>query len=282
MFQSRQQLLSRGLRGSIALFATTAIIVGAMTSDVSAQAGASSPAQAGASSRAPRARQLTDSVAAAMNRQLVRPVAVVPEQAPTAASAFGSALLACDKDAGAAADAIALPGVKGDLKLDKCYRGRDHLVCNLNVLTREATALSQEYSKIIDAGYPDLGNISAVCAIKPDNLGSDKSRANEFTNRFRVLKAAYTARMSCMGRIQLQLREVTLPDMAQAPDVLKSMVDSIEGDSKELVALQAQVADLATRIEASEKAMTTIQKVSAAVCPKDRKSVANAEEGSKQ
>jgi hypothetical protein len=186
------------LRGSIALFATTAIIVGAMTSDVSAQAGASSrvgaltsdvSAQAGASSRAARARQP------------VRPVAVVPEQAPNAASAFGSALLACDKDAGAAADAIALPGVKGDLKLDKCYRGRDHLVCNLNVLAKEATALSQEFSKIIDAGYPDLGTISAVCAIKPDNLGSDKSRAAEFTNRFRALKAAYTARMSCMGRI---------------------------------------------------------------------------------
>jgi hypothetical protein len=270
MFQSRQQLLSRRLCGSIALFATTAIIVGAMTSDVSAQASASSSAQASASSRAARARQP------------VRPVAVVPEQAPNAASAFGSALLACDKDAGVAADAIALPGVKGDLKLDKCYRGRDHLVCNLNVLTKEATALSQEFSKIIDAGYPDLGNISAVCAIKLDNLGSDMSRANEFTNRFRALKAAYTARMSCTGRIQQQLREVTLPDMTQAPDVLKSMVDGIEGDSKELVALQAQVADLATKIEASERAMATIQKVSVAVCPKDRQSVANAEEGSKQ
>jgi hypothetical protein len=278
MFQSRQQLLSRGLRGSIALFATTAIIVGAVTSDVSAQAGASSPAQAAASSPA----QAAASSHAARAKQPVRPVAVALEQAPNAASAFGSALLACDKDAGAAADAIALPGVKGDLKLDKCYRGRDHLLCNLNVLTKEATALSQEFSKIIDAGYPDLGNISAVCAIKPDNLGSDMSRANEFTNRFRALKAAYTARMSCTGRIQQQLREVTLPDMTQAPDVLKSMVDGIEGDSKELVALQAQVADLATKIEASEKAMMTIQKVSVAVCPKDRTSVANAEEGSKQ
>jgi hypothetical protein len=278
MFQSRQQLLFRGLRDSIALFATTAIIISAMTSDVSAQPGASSPVQAGASSPA----QAGASSRVARARQPVRPVAVVPEQAPNAASAFGSALLACDKDAGVAADAFALPGVKGDLKLDKCYRGRDHLVCSLNVLTTEATALSQEYSKIIDAGYPDLGNISAVCAIKPDNLGSDMSRANEFTNRFRALKAAYTARMGCTGRIEQQLREVTLPDMTQAPDVLKSMVDSIEGDSKELVALQAQVADLATRIEASEKAMITIQKVSVAVCPKDRQSVANAEEGSKR
>lgn len=261
MYQSRQQRRSRELRGMIALFATTAIISGAMTVEVSAQAGP------GAYSRA-RARQV------------VRPDA--PLEAPNAGSAFGSALIACDKDAQAAADQIALPGLKGDLKLDKCYRGRDHLMCNLNVLTKEATFLSQEFGQIIEAGYPDKGNIGAVCAIKPEGLGSDMKRANEFTNRYRALKAAYTARMSCTGRIQQQLREVTLPDMTQAPDVLKSIVDSIEGDSKDLVALQVQVGDLASKIDASEKAMATIQKVYVAVCPKDGKSVTAAEAGSKQ
>ena len=244
----------------IALFATVAVVVGAMTSEVLAQAGAF-----------PRA---------ARARQAISPNA--PPEAPNAASAFGSALIACDKDAGGAADQIALPGIKGDMKLDKCYRGRDHLVCNVNVLTKEATALSQEFGQIIEAGYPDKGNINAVCAIQPEGLGSDMKRANEFTNRFRALKAAYATRMGCTGRIQQQLREVTLPDMTQAPDVLKSMVDSIEDDSKALVALQGQVADLATKIEASDKAMATIQKIYVAVCPKDRKSVANAAEGSKQ
>ena len=59
------------------------------------------------------------------------------------------------------------------------------------------------------------------------------------------------------------------------------MGDSIEGESKALVALQAQVADLATKMEASEKAMATIQKVSVALCPKDGKNVLSAD-GSKQ
>ena len=180
MYRSRQQCRSRGLRGVIVLSATAAVVVGAMTSEVSAQ---------GAFSRGARARQAISTDAA-------------PE-APNAGSAFGSALIACDKEAGAAPDQIALPGIKGDMKLDKCYRGRDHLVCNVNVLTKEATALSQEFGKVIDAGYPDKGNIGAVCAIQPDDLGSDMKRANEFTNRFRALKAAYTARMSCTGRIQI-------------------------------------------------------------------------------
>ena len=204
MCQSEQKLLSKGSRNSIALFAIAAITMGAMTSEVAAQAAA----RAGANFRATRLRQP------------VRPLDVIPEQqAPIANSEFGSALLAWDKDARAAADSIALPGARGDLKLDKCYRGRDHLMCNLNVLTKEATVLSQEFNKIIEAGYPDLGNIGAICAIKPDSLGFDMNRAGEFNQRFRALKAAYSARMSCTAKIQQQMREVTLPDMARAPDV---------------------------------------------------------------
>ena len=58
--------------------------------------------------------------------------------------------------------------------------------------------------------------------------------------------------------------------MAQAPDLLKSMIDAIEADTKGVADIQAQVAGLAERIDASERAMTTIQKVHRTMCAKNR------------
>ena len=46
------------------------------------------------------------------------------------------ALASCDKEP-QSSDLI-LPRAKGDLKLDRCYRGRDHLVCSFNALLQEA------------------------------------------------------------------------------------------------------------------------------------------------
>ncbi|MGE5137834.1 MAG: hypothetical protein ACM3JD_00105, partial [Rudaea sp.] len=47
-----------------------------------------------------------------------------------------------------------------------------------------------------------------------------------------ALKAECDARNNCATRIGQSLKDVTLPDMAQAPEILKSMIDSLEGDLK--------------------------------------------------
>ena len=205
--------------------------------------------------------------------------APVQAPAPTAApvaipvtdpnSALGSALAACDK-ASEGFEALALPGARGEVKLDHCYRGRDHLVCSFGVLLTEARALLDQYERIIDANYPDLNDLESVCRIKSDTLATDLKSATDFSARFKVLKAQYDARVSCASRLQQSFRDVTLSDMAQAPDLLKSIIDTIEGDMRGVSVIQAQVAGLAERVDSSQKAMNTLQKVHRTMCAKSQ------------
>jgi hypothetical protein len=182
---------------------------------------------------------------------------------------LGAALSACDKGSDAS-EPLSLPGAKGEIKLDRCYRGRDHLVCSFNALLREAKAILEEYSKIVDSDYPNFSNVSAVCSIKPDSLAADLSNAAAFDNRFKVLKNEYNARASCASKVEQSLRDVTLPDMFRASDMLKSMVESLQGDIKDITAVQKQVLELADKIDASQKAMITIRKIHRTMCTRDR------------
>ena len=222
---------------------------------------------------------LWSSDASAERRRNVPPVATEPALPRTAAivqpvtnpnSPLGGALAACGKEADRS-EPFSLPGGKGEIKLDRCYRGRGQHICANNALLKEGRSLVQDYGKIIEARYPELNSVSAVCAINPDTLATDVQNAAEFSNRFRTLNAEYSARSNCAGKISQSLREVVLPDMAQAPDMIKSMVDSIEGDSKDLAVVQAQVVDVAGKIDASQKAMITIGKIHQSMCFRDQR-----------
>ena len=109
------------------------------------------------------------------------------------------ALASCDKEP-QSSDLI-LPGAKGDLKLDRCYRGRDHLVCSFNALLKEAKSLLEDYRKIVEARYPEVSNVGAICNIKPDNLAVDMQNATDFANRFKALKADYDTRINCANKV---------------------------------------------------------------------------------
>jgi hypothetical protein len=61
--------------------------------------------------------------------------------------------------------------------------------------------------------------------------------------------------------VEQSFRDVTLTGMTQAPSILKSMIDSIEDDIKGVSAAQAQVAELADKMNSSHKAILTIQKI---------------------
>src|SRR5262245_14995103 len=82
------------------------------------------------------------------------------------ASPLGSELESCDKADGV--EPVSLPSAKGEIKLDRCYRGRDRLVCSFEVLSSEAKTLLENYRNIVEANYPELGTVDDVCRIKPD------------------------------------------------------------------------------------------------------------------
>jgi len=202
--------------------------------------------------------------------------AATPGREP-AGGPLGTALASCDKGS-ESAESLTLPGAKGEIRLDRCYRGRDHLVCSLNALLKEAKSLIEDYGKIVEARYPEVSNVDGICSIKPDSLVADLQNATDFTNRFKALKAEYDARINCAGKIGQSLKDVTLPDMAQAPGILKSMIDSIEGDVKGVSVVQAKVVELAEKMDTSQKAMVTIRKIHRTMCLTDQHPVSKAED----
>jgi hypothetical protein len=179
-------------------------------------------------------------------------------------SALGSALASCET--GAEASELSLPGAKGEIKLDRCYRGRDQLVCQFNALMAEANSLLDNYRKIVDANYPEVRDVGGICSIKPDTLANDLQNATEFANRFKAVKAEYEARVNCANRIEQSLKDVTLTDMTQAQSLVKSMIDTVEGDVKGVSAIQGKLSGLAERIDSSQKAMAPLQKIHRAMC----------------
>ena len=202
----------------------------------------------------------------------------IPATVPAREAAPGglaTALAACDREE--SGEPLTLPGARGEVKLDRCYHGRDHLVCSLNALLKEARSLVEDYSKIVEARYPEVGNVEGVCTIKPDSLSGDLQSAADFASRFKVLKAEYDSRINCANKVGQSLRDVTLPDMAQAPGILKSMIDSIESDVKGVSLVQTKVVELADKIDTSQKAMVTIRKIHRTMCLKDQRAMAQPE-----
>jgi len=61
--------------------------------------------------------------------------------------------------------------------------------------------------------------------------------------------------------------------MAQAPEILKSMIDSLEGDLKGVSVVQTKVVELAERVDSSRKAISTIQKIHRTMCVKDQRAL---------
>ncbi len=153
------------------------------------------------------------------------------------------------------------------------------MVCSFNALSSEAKYLIENYGEIVNANYPATGNVEDVCRRTPENLATDIEKATNFRDRFKILKAQYEARANCANRIEESLRDVTLPDMAQAPIILKSMIDSIEGDIKGLSDAQAQLVELAEKMDSSQKAILTIQKIHRAMCVRNQSVRADVEGG---
>src|SRR5215467_10418860 len=197
-------------------------------------------------------------------------ITATPTIEPT--SPLGQALASCDKDT-ASQETFGLPGLKGEVTLDRCYKGHDHLICVFDALIAEAKSLTDTYTPIVDAKYPDFNSVENICQIKPDNLASHMAGAEDFTKRFAVLKSKYESASKCAINVKQAFRDVVLSDMTQPPEILKSMTESIEGDITRVSDVENQTVDLATKVEAAKKAMKTLEKIHHAMCVKDKTTV---------
>jgi hypothetical protein len=180
-------------------------------------------------------------------------------------STLGKALASCDK---VQEDQFVLPGLKGEIKLDHCYRGREHFICRYDALLAEGKSLIDEFTRIVDEHYQDVGNVEGVCKISAETLGKDSMGAAEFSRRFAAARSEYETHTACANKVKQAIREVTLPDLTQAPDLLKSITDSIDSDITRTSSVQEQVAALAVKMESSQKAIGLIQKIHRSICPK--------------
>ena len=161
---------------------------------------------------------------------------------------------------------LVVPGPKGDMKLDGCYRGRGQLSCEFDVLKQEATSLMDGYRHIVETNYPEIQDVSAMCTIQAANLSNDLQRAREFAERFTALKAEYDSRSACAARVVESLKQATLNDLSQAPNLLKSILDSMDAEMKQAGDTMAQVSAFAESMAVSQRAMGTLGKVHRAVC----------------
>jgi hypothetical protein len=200
-----------------------------------------------------------------------KPKPAVPPVSPTveSTSALGQALAACEKDA-AVQDAFALPGLKNEVTLDRCYKGRAHLVCVFNALIAEAKSLTDSYTKVVDAKYPDINSVDGICKLNQEALTNDIAGSEDFTKRFAVLKTQYDSASRCAGTVKQAFREVVLTDMAQPPEILKSMTDSIDSDLNRVSEVQNQIGELSAKMEISKKAMKTLDKIHRTMCIKEK------------
>jgi hypothetical protein len=200
-----------------------------------------------------------------------KPKPAVPPVSPTveSTSALGQALAACEKDA-AVQDAFALRGLKNEVTLDRCYKGRAHLVCVFNALIAEAKSLTDSYTKVVDAKYPDINSVDGICKLNREALTNDIAGSEDFTKRFAVLKTQYDSASRCAGTVKQAFREVVLTDMAQPPEILKSMTDSIDSDLNRVSEVQNQIGELSAKMEISKKAMKTLDKIHRTMCIKEK------------
>jgi hypothetical protein len=190
--------------------------------------------------------------------------APVPSPAIDKTSALGQALVACNQEADQGP--FTLPGLKGEVTLDRCYKGRAHLICVFTTLSTEAKSLTDSYRKIVEANYPELNTVDGVCKLSPETLASHIAGSEDFAKRFKELKSQYGAATNCAGNVEQAFKNVTLADMTQAPEVLKSMIASIEGDVANVSKVNEQISNLAEKMDQSNKAMKTVTKIYHAMC----------------
>lgn len=185
-------------------------------------------------------------------------------RSPREASAVASPTAACDEKFGVAE--FTLPGAKGALKLDSCYRGRDHFICSVKAINTESQKLTAEYNKIVESNYPGVSNIEPICALTTEAVAGDIKQVNDFFPRFNALRAAYERQVNCAISMEKSFKEANLSNLPNAADVVKSMGDAVQSDMKDVATERQKAFELGDKIESAQKSLAVIDKIHAAMC----------------
>jgi hypothetical protein len=140
------------------------------------------------------------------------------------------------------------------------------LSCELSVLAAESKALLENYRSVVETNYPEIQDIRGMCSIQFEKLANDLQKAMEFSERFQQVKIEYAARSGCARKLSQSLKELTLNNLPQAPNLLKSILDSMDAEMKAVFDAETQVSVFADKMAASQQAMDTLQKVHRVVC----------------
>ena len=192
----------------------------------------------------------------------------LPNPAIDKASALGQALAACTQDA--EKEPFTLPGLKGEVTLDRCYKGRARLICVFTALSTEANSLTSSYTKIVDAKYPDLNTVDGICQLNPETLASDIAGSEDFAKKFKELKSQYEAATKCAVSVEQAFKDVSLAGLTKAPEVVQSMTASIDGDMAKTSKVYEQLSNLAEKMEQSNKAIKMVTKLHHAMCMNEK------------
>lgn len=161
---------------------------------------------------------------------------------------------------------IKLPGAKGAIELNRCYRGRDHLSCMVAALLAEANSIKQDYADIVAADYPDLKTLDSICQLSPDKLAEHSKALQTFRDRWALLRKEYAARLDCTNTVEDALRNLSLADMSYGADLVKSMVESLRNELTQVSLAQKDVLTLDDKMNAAQKAIENIQQIRSGVC----------------
>jgi hypothetical protein len=161
---------------------------------------------------------------------------------------------------------LVLPGPKGAIKLDSCYRGREHFICSVNAIIVESKKLRSEYEKIVQMNYPSFKTIDPVCKLSAESVATDIQLVNDFFPRFRAIKSAFERQANCAVSVGRTIKELNLTTMANGADIVRSMMEAIDGDMKNVPDERQNSSDLSETIEAARKSLDSIEKLHAAMC----------------
>jgi len=161
---------------------------------------------------------------------------------------------------------IKLPGAKGAIELNKCYRGREHLSCIVAALLAEANSIKQDYADIVSADYPNLKTLDSICQIAPDLLVDHSKALRAFREQWALLRKECAARLECTNSVEDALRNMSLADMSYGADLVKSMVASFRDELTQVSMAQKDVLNLDGQMNAAEKAIENIIQIRSGVC----------------
>jgi hypothetical protein len=115
--------------------------------------------------------------------------------------------------------------------------------------------------------YPSFKTIDPVCRLSTENVATDIKLVADFFPRFRAVKSAFDRQANCAVSIGRTIKELNLSTMANGADIVRSMMEAIDGDMKNVPDERQNSSDLSETIEAARKSLDAIDKLHAAMCP---------------